>query len=363
MSDYNRSYPPRRPDSSGYRRSGYVPPASGRSYPPRSDYPYRQPPRRQAPPPRRKPDNSGLVLIAIFAVIIIIAVILCSVLLGNRQSGDNTVPAAAWTSQPSAYMQPTAYIQATPTPVPQITPTPAPPSRMVTDYTVLSGVPNTDKALGLPENGKVNDAYFDNCVFIGDSVSLKLTQYVRNMRKEYPSLLGTAPLFLTAGSLGSGEALEPLSSKSLHPSYMGKKMLLEDAVAASGARKVFIMLGMNDIAPYGIEGSANNMITLIERIMEKSPGIQVFIQSATPRIKGEYQKLNNNALFEYNLKLYEYSRQNESRGVYFLDIAYIMRDQNGDLPTNYCSDVEGMGMHFNNTACKLWIEYLYTHTL
>lgn len=358
MNDYKQSYPPRHPDPSGYRRSGSASAAGNRGYPPRSDYSYRQPPRRQAPPPRKKPDKSGLVLLAIFAVIIIVAVILCAVLLGNRKTKDSTVPAAAWTAQPTAIVQ-----QLTPTPVPQITPTPAPPSRMVTDYTVLSSVPNTDKALGLPENGKVNDAYFDNCVFIGDSVSLKLTQYVRNMRKEYPSLLGTAPLFLTAGSLGSGEALEPLSSKSLHPSYMGKKMLLEDAVAASGARKVFIMLGMNDIAPYGIEGSANNMITLIERIMEESPGIQVFIQSATPRIQGEYQKLNNNALFEYNLKLYEYSRQNESRGVYFLDIAYIMRDQNGDLPTNYCSDVEGMGMHFNNTACKLWIEYLYTHTL
>ena len=230
------------------------------------------------------------------------------------------------------------------------------------DYTVLNGVPQTDHPLGLAEGAQVDDSYFDDAVFIGDSVTLKLNYFVRNNRKQYPTLLGKAQ-FLTAGSMGSGNALEDVSSKSLHPTYQGTKMLLEDAVAAMGAKKVFIMLGMNDIAIYGPEGSAKNMMRLAKRIKDKSPDCKIFIESATPRIKGEYQKLNNNALFQYDLLLYDYCKQFASYGLYFVDIAYVMRDAEGNLPGNYCSDPEAQGIHFTDTACKIWVEYLYTHTL
>lgn len=38
-----------------------------------------------------------------------------------------------------------------------------------------------------------------------------------------------------------------------------------------------------------------------------------------------------------------------------------MRDENGNLFANYCSDKEGMAMHFNGRACLEWIKFLYTH--
>ena len=229
-------------------------------------------------------------------------------------------------------------------------------------YQVLSGVPNTDRALGLPETAMVDDSYFNNSVFIGDSVTLKLNYFVRETRQSYSTLLGNAQ-FLTAGSLGSGNALAPVTNESLHPSFQGKKMLLEDAVAAMGAQKVFIMLGMNDIAVYGTEQSAQNMIQLISRIKAKSPNVQIFVQSATPRLKGDYNKLNNNALFDYDLKLYEYCQTMADSGVYFLDIAYIMRDAEGNLPADYCSDPDDQALHFTDIACKAWVQYLYTHAL
>lgn len=325
---------------------------------------YYEPPRRQEPPrpPQKKPDRSALIVLAVLAVFIIAAIILCINVLGGRRSDDAFSPPVA-TAAPSPTIQATAAVQLTPTPSPQPTATPTPAARMSAEYTVLDGIPTTDRELGLQACPQVPDSYFDDAVFIGDSVTLKLNYFVRDSRKEeYPTLLGAAQ-FLTAGSLGSGEALEPLASDSLHPSYMGQKMLLEDSVAAMGAKKVFIMLGMNDVARYGIEESAQNMMKLVKRIVDKSPDAKIFIQSATPRIQGDYNKLNNNALFEYDLKLYEYCLQLESSGVYFVDVAHALRDEKGNLPLEYCSDADGMGLHFTAKACKEWINYLYTHAL
>ena len=70
----------------------------------------------------------------------------------------------------------------------------------------------------------VNGMFFDDAVFVGDSVSLKLNYYVSDQRS-YGDCLGKAK-FLTSGSLGSAMALEAVSSESLHPTYQGQKLRL-----------------------------------------------------------------------------------------------------------------------------------------
>ena len=48
--------------------------------------------------------------------------------------------------------------------------------------------------------------------------------------------------FLTSGSLGSGNALWEVSDKSVHPAFQGEKMLLEESVPLTGAKKIYMML-------------------------------------------------------------------------------------------------------------------------
>ena len=157
----------------------------------------------------------------------------------------------------------------------------------------------------LGESQRVDPSYFDDAVFIGDSVSNKLRLYVTAQRKTDASYLGKAQ-FLTAGSLGSHNALWDVSRKdSVHPAYEGNKSLLEDSVAAMGAKKVYIMLGMNDIGLYGVEDSITSMETLIQRILEKSPDAKIYIQSATPMMEAfETTKLKI-TIMEYNQKMLE----------------------------------------------------------
>ena len=127
------------------------------------------------------------------------------------------------------------------------------------------------------------------------------------------------------------------------------------------AKKIYIMLGMNDIALYGIDSSVQNMSKLIDRIRAKSSKAVIMMQSATPLIQQKQRKdLNNKNIYFYNQKLTELCKQ---KGCYFVDVAEVLRDKNGNLPLNYCSDPNDLGMHFTDTACQIWINYLLTHTI
>lgn len=210
-----------------------------------------------------------------------------------------------------------------------------------------------EELIALSEQGDWNS--FEDAVFIGDSVTLKLKNFVTKQRQSVPEYFGGGQ-FLTSGSLGSGNALWEVSSKSVHPAYQGEKMLLEESIPLTGAKKIYMMLGINDIAVYGLEGAVENYKLLMNRILEAVPDTQFYIQSATPIVEGaETGSLTNENLEKYNLLLKEMCEERELR---FVDVASVMKDENGYLIRDYCSDPDGMGIHLMDDACKLWLGYL-----
>ena len=208
-------------------------------------------------------------------------------------------------------------------------------------------------------NGEVPYSFFNDAVFVGDSVSLKLNLYVSAQRKTDSNFMGTAQ-FLTPGSYGTGNELKELGSdNSVHPSYNGTEMYLADAIQSMGAKKVFIMLGMNDIAVYGNDGAVKNMETVLTQIKEKNPETSIYVQSMTPIVGHAHTgSLTNENLNIYNAGLKTMCEQN---GYTYLDVASVMKDSEGNLKREYCSDPDNMGVHFTDEGCKVWIDYLRTH--
>ena len=209
----------------------------------------------------------------------------------------------------------------------------------------------------VPAGSDVGASFFDDAVFIGDSISLRLTMYCQ----ANPDALGKAQ-FLTAGSLGSGNALwDENSQDAVFPTYNGQVVTLQDGVQKSGAKKVFIMLGMNDVGLYGVEGARDNMETLIGLILEKSPNVTIYVQSMTPMLTTHQLKsLNNPNIEAYNKLLREMCAEH---GWNFVDVASVMKESDGGLIPAYCSDGGdgGMGMHFTNEGAVAWVNYLRTH--
>ena len=192
-------------------------------------------------------------------------------------------------------------------------------------------------------------SFFDGAAFIGDSVTLKLRNYHMST-----GALGNAT-FLCVGSYSVNNAV----TNQLYLSYQGQDMAPQDALAACGAKKVFILLGMNDIALFG-ENSINvameNWATMIGNIRSKNPDIQIYIQSGTPIYTGgQVGGLNNNRMDQYNVSLKAFA---ESNGCYYIDIATPMKDSTNGLAERYCSDSY---VHFTDAACKLWVDLLLAY--
>lgn len=205
------------------------------------------------------------------------------------------------------------------------------------------GTDPDDPVQAPPSDLKVDSSFFDDAAFIGDSVTLKLSYYAASSGE-----LGRAQ-FLTRGSYGVNHAV----TDSMLLSYQGKEMKVEEAVKATGVSKVFIMLGMNDIALYGIDKTIENWKTLINRIQTNCPGVKIYVQSMTPIwTGGEVGDLTNANMDAYNAAL---KPAVEAAGCEFIDVAPYMKDSTGGLATVYCSD---SFVHVTDEGSAAWIKVL-----
>lgn len=193
------------------------------------------------------------------------------------------------------------------------------------------------------EAGETVQEFFDNAAFIGDSVTLKL----RNYNTENGTL-GNAT-FLCQGSYSVAHAV----NNTMYLSYQGEDMTPQDALKACGANKVFILLGMNDIALYSMEETMENWSKLVSNIRQVNPGMDIYIQSGTPiYYTGETGDLTNARMDEYNGLLKTFAEEN---GCVYVEIAAQMKDSNNGLAKAYCSDDF---VHFTDPGCALWISIL-----
>lgn len=184
--------------------------------------------------------------------------------------------------------------------------------------------------------------YYNDAAFIGDSVSEALRICAANGE------LGQ-PVFLTKVSYSIYHA----AHGTMLLNYNGEQMAPEDALAAAGVKKVFMMLGTNDIGAYGIERTLKNWETVTARIRETCPDITIYIQSCTPIYKGgEKGALNNKNMDAYNLRLKAFA---EEHGYRYVDIAAYFKDGYGGMAQRYTSDEY---VHLNGKGVTVWINAL-----
>ena len=200
-----------------------------------------------------------------------------------------------------------------------------------------------EPVMALPEVSGDPTDFFSDAAFIGDSISYSLYVY-QNKTGE----LGN-PLFLVRGKLGLQNTLNNV----LKVYYQGKEMTPWAALAASGAKKVFIMLGTNDIGYYGIDETMGRWDTFVGNIRELCPDIQIFIQSLTPMWTESEQKLLNNANIDiYNQRLEAFADENSC---HFVNIAPYFKDSTNGMAVTYSGD---RYVHMCEEGVAAWVTVL-----
>ena len=193
------------------------------------------------------------------------------------------------------------------------------------------------------------DAYFDNAVFVGDSIMLGFRNYAMKRQDTFLS----RPQFLAAGSFSVNNALWPVDDKSVHPVYRGEQHQIWESIAMMGSKRVFLMLGMNDLNINGVEGTCKKYEELVDKIKETDPDAEINIMSMTYILHGkEVGMLQNDIIRQYNQELEKLA---DEKGWGFVDISQPLADENGDLAVEYCSDDFA---HQRPEAYDVWVSVL-----
>ena len=197
----------------------------------------------------------------------------------------------------------------------------------------------------LPETEAVEDTYFDGAVFLGDSRTEGLFLY---------SGLKTGHFYTAVGA-----TVESVFSKKNFETESGEKVPLLDAVAEQDCDKIYIMLGINELGWSKVKTFHDQYAKLIDRVREDHPEAKIVLQSIPPvSAKQEAKKtyVNNARIAEYNGVIQALAEEKEC---YFLDVAACLTGGDGLLP----KDLNFDGIHLNPAGCKVWLNYLRTHSL
>lgn len=188
--------------------------------------------------------------------------------------------------------------------------------------------------------------YFSDALIMGDSISYFLFQF-----ESKSNLLGDV-MFLTRG----GTSLLGIENGHYNIYYQGQDMDIEESVALSGRGKVFLMLGQNDLGYRTIEETLGSYENIINRICEKSPNVEIYIQSLVHEWwETGADNSRNEKIDLYNAALEPFA---EEMGCNYLDIKIYIEDHLGTMAAPYNMDY---GIHVNEAGCTEWMQALLSY--
>lgn len=202
------------------------------------------------------------------------------------------------------------------------------------------------------ESGAVQTSAFDGALFVGDSLTTQLKDYVEEGPGKSTALSDAQ--FLTASSYSWEDAAEELNGGD-GSLYIGEQVVtLQKAIEETGARKLYIQLGKEDLIYNDVYTVTETAKTVLSALKTANPSLSITVQSVTPMLEWiDYQGLSSTSIAEYNTVMKTYCA---SAGMEFADVAAFFTD--GYLPAEYCADPGQLCIHLNDMGCALWTSYL-----
>ena len=217
--------------------------------------------------------------------------------------------------------------------------------------------PVTDRFTGLPDGSDeymdivvpeqasaVDDSYFEDAVFIGDS----RMQGFRNLSGI------TKGSFVTA----VGMELENFYTDSQIATAAGNVTVL-DALTNINFSKIYMMLGTNELGAYDMSqvGESYRQVLADIKQLSSSPDPIVYVYSVIyvdePLVTtGDY--VNNTNVDAVNMEILTMCKE---EGYHYINLNEVLSNGYHGLISGAAED----GIHLNTDYCKEWLEYTKTH--
>lgn len=198
----------------------------------------------------------------------------------------------------------------------------------------------------VPYSEPVDESYFNDCVFVGDSIMEGMSVYGFFPESQVFASVGLNPYQLNTEKIDT---------------YYGNVTALS-AVVSARPSKMYIMMGMNGVAWNINEEMIEQIGTFIDNVKKHIPSIKIYLMSVTP-VSAEREarpstaegKILNSQIDLFNSGLLELA---DEKGIHYLDVNGSLRGGNNCLPSNLTSD----GIHISKSVYKDIISYMLSHT-
>ena len=193
----------------------------------------------------------------------------------------------------------------------------------------------------------VEDDYFSDAVFIGDSRTVGMFEYggLEQITTFYASK------GLTIYKLFDSQIVDV-------PGQL-QKQTIEEALSNNRFRKIYLMVGINEMGTGTVETFAAKYGEAVNRLLELQPDAILYIQAilkvTTERsAQGDY--INNEGIEARNEAI---SQLADNKRVFYLDANPAVCDETGGMEPSYTFD----GVHLKAQYIGLWKEYLKAHAI
>lgn len=191
---------------------------------------------------------------------------------------------------------------------------------------------------------QVDASYFKDAVFIGDSRTEGLQLYSGLTTPRYLCAVGA-----TVASIYNDSKVKTASGK----------VAIMTALRHASFKKVYIMLGVNELGWVYSRTFTNQYAKVIKDIRAINPDAKIVLQSILPVSAAQEAKhgyINNERIATYNKLIQKLAADN---GCTYLNVAEAVTASDGCLANSLTGD----GLHLNKPGCQRWKQYLEAHPL
>ena len=217
----------------------------------------------------------------------------------------------------------------------------------ISENEVSATKPAITETVELLLEAKAGAGYFDDTLFIGDSLTLALSYY---------------PVIEDDVAFCAYKSITPMQFVNNTKIEMsdGEEVAIWDEVCKKNPEKIYILLGTNALA----SGSNSSFILyygkLIEMLKEQFPDAVIYIEGIPPvtsKVSTERITLTNGRIRKINVEI---AKMATEQGCFYIDLYKALANENNCLPDSIAQED---GIHMNEEGCRQWIAYLLSHTV
>ena len=193
----------------------------------------------------------------------------------------------------------------------------------------------------------VDDSYFDDAVFIGDSRTVGMY--------EYGGLEETSTFYASTGLT----VYKMFDSAIVSVPGQKKKITVEEALSEKQFARIYLMIGINEMGTGTVESFMKAYSEAVQHLRELQPDAVIYLQAimkVTTKRSEQGDYINNEGIEARNAEI---AKLADDQKIFFLDVNPEICDETGGMVASYTYD----GVHLKAQYIPIWLDYLKAHAV